>query len=235
MIYLVLAGFVFKSNDQIHFNGISDFRNLIAAVLLIIPAVFFAYLIGIYHTFKFFGHEVSLSFRSVFKWIRRIGKGYEINKAVVFDNKYVEIGRNNHFIYLITGLTSGVMLNEAFCYAWSFNKNETDIDIYLVTYKKKKADFRKIYTASQGVEYGFSLSHKKRRRVKCKLYLNNNDEWDLLYKKDTSATSSSSGIELELFENTPLRSNDVFIIPHYLDVPDKSKSRYKKRSRWFGR
>ncbi len=214
--YFVIWGFIIEPRKDINYQGLGDFADLVMGVILVIPFFLINYVIWTFERLKHFSNGRNQKIFQVFKWFKSLWKEHEIIKTVHFSNYYVkEALKDKNYIYLITGLSSCFKNLDAYCCGWTLNSNGSDIDIYQIIYKKGKPEFNKIKTIAIGSECGFSLVFKKNNRTTLKIYCNENELWELIYKTVSTKTTYSFGLSLDYFEKCALKGKVTFLKPHF--------------------
>lgn len=205
--YIVIWGLIIEPHMPKHYYGITDLIEFVEAILLIIPLVLLSSVKGFFKMLRHFSKRMRMTVFEAFKTIQIFKSVFKIRKNIVFDEKFFNnVLIRSGYVYLISGLATGLMLEKAYCFAWSLSSDGSDIHIYRVICHKGKFDYYKIKTVSVGSECIFTLEYKSRLEIKWRLYVLDNSKWDLIYRDKILASNNSLwGINLAHFENLPLR------------------------------
>lgn len=201
--YIVIWGLIIEPHLPQHYYGITDLIELTEAVLLLIPIRLINLSIGFFRTVQYFDSGLNIRFIPAIKCIRMLGKKYKFSKKVVFNESFIHSVESKHCIYMITGLTTSIKPNKAYCYGWSFNENEKDIDLYQIIYSKDKPVYHRFTTVPVGSKCYFNMEYRDRIMIKWKMYIKKDHELKLIYVDDIVTHDQSHwGINLDYFINT---------------------------------
>ena len=213
--YIVIWGLIIEPHLPQHYYGVTDLIELIEAFLLLIPIRCINSIIGFSHIVQYFGSELNQKQFSVTKCIKKFGKRYKIRKTIVFNESFTNFVENMKCIYLITGLTNGIKLGKAYCFGWSFNENEKDIDLYQLIYTKDKPVYHKFSTVPAESKCVFNIEYKDRLILKWKMYIQEGNKLNLIYDDELMTPKQSRwGINLDCFENCLLKDGNKEINTH---------------------
>jgi len=213
--YIVIWGLIIEPHLPQHYYGVTDLIEFIEAVVLFLPIRWINAFIGFFKAVQYFDSGLNMRLITAVKCIRKLGKKYKQSQTIAFNESFLSAVENKHCIYMIMGLTTGIKLNKAYCYAWSFSENEKDIDLYQFIYTKDKPVYHKFRTVPAGSECVFNMEYRDRIMIKWKLYINEDDELNLIYNDDLITPHKYRwGINLDYFINNKLKDENKIIETH---------------------
>jgi hypothetical protein len=204
--YIVIWGLIIEPHLPQHYYGVTDLKELIEAVLLLIAIRWINSFIGFFHAVEFFNSGRNQKFISALKCIKRFGKNFKFDQIIILNESFVGTVENKKYIYMVTGFITGLKLSKAYCFGWAFNENGNDIDLYQFVYTKDKPIYHKFRTVPAGSECVFNMEYRERIMIKWKLYIKEGRELNLIYNDDLMTPKRFHwGIYLNNFANNVLQ------------------------------